>query len=292
MKHKCISTNVTIVEYIGTFPPRKCHGQVKHSDKNSKYIRTKLSVRNELKNQLKHDSVKTVERRMNKQTNDDFEKQRNDKQLKNMKYSIGRASRQRLEATNNVADHVISVEEMTKTHEFVKSVKHINGIQHPLVTLYTEQQIADIKRFCCKEGGGVLGMDKTFNLGEFHVTPTVYKNLSVVRRSTMDHPICFGPTFTHTSSTTKAYCQFMHDIADNLTDTELTNLTIGSDEELAFKSAITRCFHGSTHVLCSRHLKQNAEKQMEDQVGYPLIERQVILNNIFGQTYGKQSRSR
>lgn len=90
----------------------------------------------------------------------------------------------------------------------------------------------------------------------------------------MEHPICFGPTFIHTSSTT---------IADNLTDSEIENLTIGSDEESAFKCAIKRCLPGATHVLCTRHLKQNANKQMEDSVGFPISDRQEILTGIFGE---------
>ena len=97
---------------------------------------------------------------------------------------------------------------MTKTHTFVKSIKHISGLQHPVVTLFTDQQISDIKRFCCKDQGTVLGIDKTYNLADFHVTPTAYKDLSVLRRTTGDHPICFGPTFIHTSSTTKTYSSF------------------------------------------------------------------------------------
>ena len=177
---------------------------------------------------------------------------------------------------------MIKVEEMTKTHEFVQSVKHISGLQHPVVTLYTEQQIIDIKRFCCKENGTVLGMDKTYNLGDFHVAPTVYKDLSVLRRRGMEHPICFGPTFIHTSSTTKTYSSFLHDIADNLSEEDISKLTIGSDEEYAFKAAIKRCFPGCTHLLCTRHLRQNANRHMEDEVGIPMKDRQEILNTIFG----------
>ena len=138
---------------------------------------------------------------------------------------------------------------LTKTLEFVRSVTHLQGINHPVITLYTAQQSRDIKRFCCKEDGAVLGIDKTINIGEFHVTPTVYKDLSVLRRTTLDHPICFGPTFVHTNSSTKAYYTFMHDVADNLTDNELSQLTIGSDEELSFKTSIKRCFPGSSHIL-------------------------------------------
>ena len=275
-----ISTEVAVVEYIGTFPARLQHGNVKKKKENNVFIRTKDSVLQELKNRLKHETVKTVERNMNEATKDDFQKQRNEKQLDNLKYSINRKTKTASD-TNNAADHIVSVEEMTKNHPFVKTVKHISGINYPVVTLYTDQQIMNIKRFCCIEGGSVLCIDKTFNLGDFHVTPTVYKDLSVIRPKTKDHPLCFGPTFIHTSSTTKAYSSFMHDIADNLSDHELEELILGSDEEAAFKSAISRCFSGATHVLCTRHLKQNANRHLEDIVGYPLKERHEIISKIF-----------
>ena len=184
---------------------------------------------------------------------------------------------------SNIADHVICVVEMTKTHEFVRSVKHINGMNHPVITLFTGQQINDIKRFCCREDAGVLGMDKTYNLGEFHITPTVYKDKSVKRREgSKVHPICFGPTFIHRNSTTKAYQFFLHDIADNLTDNEMASLTVGSDEELAYKNAIKRCLSGSTHVLCTRHMKENSNRYMQNQVGYPESDRIKVNDDIFG----------
>ena len=85
----------------------------------------------------------------------------------------------------------------------------------------------------------------------------------------------------YTSSTTKAYSSFIHDIANNLSDRELEGLIRGSDEEAAFKSAISRCFVESTHVLCMRHLKQNVNRHLEDIVGYPLKERQKIISKIF-----------
>ena len=72
-----ISTTVAIVEYIGTFPPRLQHGNVMKTQENNVFIRTKDSVIKELKNQLQHETVKTVERNMNKATSDDFQKQRN-----------------------------------------------------------------------------------------------------------------------------------------------------------------------------------------------------------------------
>ena len=196
--------------------------------------------------------VEDEEREMNQNENSDFNKHRHEKQLRSIKHEVTKTTNGNA-VTKNIADQIICVEKMANTHEFV----HIHKQQHPVITLYTDQQITDLKRFCCTDNGFVLGMNKTYNLGEFHVTPTVYKDTSVIKRRTNDHPICFGPTFIHQTSTTKAYSSFLHDIADNLSDTEITNLTIGSDEELACKNAIRRCFNGCTHVLCTRHLKEN-----------------------------------
>ncbi|KAL3892167.1 hypothetical protein ACJMK2_004401 [Sinanodonta woodiana] len=275
-----ISTNIALAEYIGKFSVRTYHASVKHPLKNVTYIRTKPSVRQRLQHELEQKGVKEVERMVHSETNDDFQQPRGEKQLRNIKHLIAR-TKHSPSKSGNIADHIVCVEEMTKTSKFVQTVKHLNGLQHPVVTLYNEQQITDIKRFCCIESGSVLGMDKTYNLGDFHVTPTVFKDLSVKKRSTDDHPIVFGPTFIHTNSSTKAYSAFLHDVADNLTDKQLQLLTIGTDEELAFKTAIKRCLPGSTHVLCTRHLKQNANRHMEDIVGFPLNDRQEILDLMF-----------
>ena len=101
--------------------------------------------------------------------------------------------------------------------------------------------------------------------------------MSLVRPKTDDHPLSFVPVFIHTSTTTKVYSSFMHDIADNLSHYELGKLILGSSEEGAFKSVISRCFVRATHVLCTRHLKQHASRHLEDQVGYPLKERQTVI---------------
>ena len=190
-----LPNNIALVEYIGVPPPRIHHGNVKLVDKNSKYLKTKPEVRNALKEILKHETVNSIERAMNQKTSNDLEKQRNKNQLGNLKYSLTSYSRSPFESSKNVADNEIFVQEMTETHEYLMSVIHLQGINHPVINLYTDQQIRDIKRFCCKEDVAVLGIDKTYNIGVFHVTPTVNKDLPVLRRTTLDHTLCFGPTF-------------------------------------------------------------------------------------------------
>ena len=61
-----------------------------------------------------------------------------------------------------------------------------------------------------------------------------------------------------------------------------SKLVIGSDEETALVNAITRAFPDSTHILCTRHIRQNTkQKLVDDSVGKS--DRDKILNMIFGQ---------
>jgi hypothetical protein len=68
-----IPSSVSVIEYIGTFLDRKPHALVK-SNNAPMYIQTKPVVYQELKERLKHQSVKTVEKTMNQKTSDDFRK--------------------------------------------------------------------------------------------------------------------------------------------------------------------------------------------------------------------------
>ena len=51
------------------------------------------------------------------------------------------------------------------------------------------------------------------------------------------------------------------------------------------KLPLKRCFPRCTHLTCTKHLKQNASKYIEDGVGIPLKGKQDILNSIYGK-YG------
>ena len=66
----------------------------------------------------------------------------------------------------------------------------------PNVILYNDRQIHEIAGFCFSQScGSVLGFDKTFNLGAIYVTVSVYKNMALTRKATMDVPIFIGPIF-------------------------------------------------------------------------------------------------
>ena len=119
------------------------------------------------------------------------------KQIKNKKYYEKKKDQGSNEGYHrNVADNVIRVENMVHTHPFVQSVIHTKD-KVPSVICYTPEQLLDIQRFCIK-GNCVLGFDKTFNLGgDVHVTPSVFKNMSVNRGKTGEPPIFLGPVLLH-----------------------------------------------------------------------------------------------
>ena len=66
-------------------------------------------------------------------------------------------------------------------------VQDVTCAPEPMAVLCTQHQLSDIARFCCDPFlFSILGIDPTFNLGEFSVTPTVYTGsplLTATRRN-------------------------------------------------------------------------------------------------------------
>ena len=67
--------------------------------------------------------------------------------------------------------------------KFVHSVNFDDGI---VSVVGTDEQFHDISRFCGRdvEEKSVLGVDPTFNLGDFYITPIVYENKLIVNKKT------------------------------------------------------------------------------------------------------------
>ena len=165
----------------------------------------------------------------------------NVQQVKNQKYIESRHRHGKMAANRgNAADHIQAIEhhfEEPDSHPFARCV--IRGHQQiPAIIMYIDEQLSDIRRFCCSPPIGettVLGVDKTFNLGQFQVTVTCFKNLSMLRRDTNDHPIFLGPMYIHGSSKTSDYSVFFDHIRSAM-DNPRSSPTIGSDDEKALRT--------------------------------------------------------
>jgi len=84
---------------------------------------------------------------------------------------------------------------MAYTDNFVRQVV-ATARKVPSIILHTDRQIDELKGLCFdRNDGSVLGLYKTYNLGYTYVMPSVYKNVSLNRTRTGDHPLFIGPIF-------------------------------------------------------------------------------------------------
>jgi len=74
---------------------------------------------------------------------------------------------------------------------------------------------------------------------------------------------------------------FCH-IASRLQDCQFSQLTLGADEELAMRKAMSHGFRGALQVTCTRHLQNNADKKLDSVVGSRLDVRQAMHRALFG----------
>lgn len=69
-----------------------------------------------------------------------------------------------------------------------------------------DSQLKDLERFCCNESHfSILGVDATFNLGDFLVTITTYRQLLLEEQATGNPPVMIGPALVHQRKRTETY---------------------------------------------------------------------------------------
>ena len=57
-------------------------------------------------------------------------------------------------------------------------VQDVTCAPEPMAVFATDQQLLDLEGFCCDPFNlSIVGVDPTFNLGEFSITPIVYRRL-------------------------------------------------------------------------------------------------------------------
>ena len=178
----------------------------------------------------------------------------------------------------NVADNIQHLDNLvTQNHSYVRAVIRTNNKTQGVI-LYSDEQIEDFKNLC-STGKSVLGVDKTFNLCQMHVTVTCFKQLSVIRSDSKEAPFFIGPIILHDNSDFETYCHFSHHFKVKLVDTNLKKLVIGSDDERAMVKAITTAF---PDTLCTCHLRQKANQKLVD-YAIDKREKDKIMGMLFGE---------
>ena len=63
-------------------------------------------------------------------------------------------------------------------------------------------------RFCVNNGGSVLAVDTTFNIGDFLVTISTYRHMLVIDGNTGESPVMIGPAYVHQTKSFESYYYF------------------------------------------------------------------------------------
>lgn len=105
---------------------------------------------------------------------------------------------------------------------------------------------------------GVDGMS-----AKMHVTVTGYKQPTVTRINTGQHPIFQGQFSYMTKVTFKHVVTFFHTLKITciLTNKLIDKLVIGTDDEKSLDKAITERMPEVTNILCTRHTHENVKKK-------------------------------
>ena len=139
------------------------------------------------------------------------------------------------------------VYDLLEQHYVVRGVSFAEGV---MSVVGTDHQFDDVCRFCATDNpvcGSVLGIDLTFNLGDFFVIPTVYEHKMLKNKVTGKHPFFIGPALLHQDRKYGTYYYFASEIK-KLQPSIKGLVAIGTDGEDALSSAFLSVFPSSVHV--------------------------------------------
>ena len=78
-----------------------------------------------------------------------------------------------------------------------KFVREVIAAPEFCILLASDQQIKDVERFCCNpESFSVLGVDPTFNFGDYNLTVSTYRHL-LLKTDKGINPVRIGPVLIH-----------------------------------------------------------------------------------------------
>ncbi|KAL3855324.1 hypothetical protein ACJMK2_014540 [Sinanodonta woodiana] len=141
----------------------------------------------------------------------------------------------------------------------------------------------DMIRNCEGDDRSVLGVDRTFNLGNFYVTVFSDKNRCSISNRTKDFPVMFGPCMIHFDAEEGTYGTFFSHVSDRFG--QKMRLTIGSDEEKSMTNAFKAKDPHANFLLCTKHIHDNIRRHLQEN-GAGVQARKRILRVIFGQNDG------
>jgi len=164
--------------------------------------------------------------------------------------------------------------------EFVRTVV---AAPEPMALLATNQQLDDMVRFLTNPiEFGIMGVDPTFNFGDFNVTPIVYRNLLLEHRTKHHCPLMLGPILVHQQKKFSSYNFFASGLI-SLRPALRNILAFGTDGEVELYKAFMTNFPNALHLRCFRHYRANLSMKLKE-LKIPSSVSDDFLLDIFGRT--------
>lgn len=155
---------------------------------------------------------------------------------------------------------------LSEDQSFLQEVLFRNGRQ-PSYVLYTAQSLADLERFCTNTSmptkfRSVLAVDTTYNVSNYYVTQTTYRNLSLLHRNTQKHPWFPGPVFAHRHQEKDDFSYFWQAVKRGKLSLEDLAI-IGTDECDELYNGILQESNGNTgHFLGKEHMIKTIQRKL------------------------------
>ena len=209
---------------------------------------------------------------------------RNAKQISNFRSKVS-SNQVLLQPLIAEKDSLLAVIEECKATTKGQFVREVSAAPEPTCILATNQQLVDLQRFCCAPhpSNSILGVDPTFNLGEFYVTCTVFRHSSLHNKNG-NFCLFHGPMFIHQRKQYETYHQFASALV-RLAPPLRNMKAIGTDGEKALYTAFLAVFNDADHLRCTVHMRKNIHEKLKS-LSLPSRVSLEFLNDIFGHVEG------
>ena len=144
-------------------------------------------------------------------------------------------------------DEIFDLISLLKEHQAIEDGGFLREVQigsSPCAILASKRQLV---MFCCQPTQfSVFEIDATFDLGDFYVTLTTYKNPSICNHRTKSNPVFLGPAFIHMERRIQDYQSFFSSLLKF--EPRLRDLkAYGTD---ALTAALESCFPTAISLRC------------------------------------------
>ena len=152
-----------------------------------------------------------------------------------------------------------------------------------MAVLATNQQLKDMVRFLTDpQQHTVMGIDPTFNFGEFNVTPIAFRYLLLEHRKEGHSLIMLGTILVHQQKKFSSYHLFASTLISLYPS--LRNIkAFGTDGGTALYQAFHLQLLEATHLCCFHHFRANLATKMTS-LGLPSEIINQYMKDIFGKT--------